>query len=388
MTSIKESIGRLFSTIKPLEPGIYHYQAPIEDPRNYRLHLRLEADGSGVLIVNASTILHLNQTAAECAFHLVQGKSEEEAANAIASRYRISYQAAKQDYADFIERIDTLVTIHDLDPVTDLEFERQQPYTGSISAPYRLDCALTYRLPSDTSPESAPIHRAKEELGTTEWKNIIDKAWQAGIPHLIFTGGEPTLREDLVELLEHAEKNGQVTGLSTDGSRLKEPGYFDGLLQTGLDHLLIVISTLDASGSELLRGISAADIHTTIHLTIREENQDDVKNILQMLPEVGIRSISLSAAGEEMKEALQAARGLVASLGLSLVWDVPVPFSSMNPFDLEFEDRERPSGAGRAWLYVEPDGDVLPDQSIDRVLGNLLKDPWEMIWHSGSAGSD
>jgi MoaA/NifB/PqqE/SkfB family radical SAM enzyme len=43
-------------------------------------------------------------------------------------------------------------------------------------------------------------------------------------------------------------------------------------------------------------------------------------------------------------------------------------------------DKERLAGAGRAWLYVEPDGDVLPDQSIDRVLGNFLRDPWEKIW--------
>ncbi|MBE9474690.1 MAG: hypothetical protein IMY85_07340, partial [Chloroflexi bacterium] len=37
-------------------------------------------------------------------------------------------------------------------------------------------------------------------------------------------------------------------------------------------------------------------------------------------------------------------------------------------------------GAGHAWLYVEPDGDVLPDQDINQVLGNLLNDPWETIW--------
>jgi hypothetical protein len=379
MTSLRETIEKLFSSVKPLEPGMYHFQAPPADPRNYRLHLRLESDGSGVLIVNASTVLHLNQTAAECAYHLVQGKSEEEAANALASRYRISYQKAKQDYADFMERLDTLVTTPDLDPVIDLEFERQRPYTGAISAPYRLDCALTYRLPEGSDPEFAPLHRAKDELGTAEWKELTDKAWEAGIPHLIFTGGEPTLREDLFELLAHAEKNGQITGLSTDGLRFSEPGYFEGLLQTGLDHLLVVISVLDPSTLKMLKHISEADIHATIHITIREKNRDEVKGLLEKLAEIGIRAISLTASGPALKGDLQAARGVVAALGMTLIWDVPVPYSSTNPFDLEFEDQERPSGAGRAWLYVEPDGDVLPDQAVDRVLGNLLRDPWEMI---------
>ena len=40
----------------------------------------------------------------------------------------------------------------------------------------------------------------------------------------------------------------------------------------------------------------------------------------------------------------------------------------------------QPKVAGRAWLYVEPDGDVLPTQGVNRLLGNFLRDPWEKIW--------
>ncbi|MFO7624726.1 MAG: hypothetical protein R6V73_10270, partial [Anaerolineales bacterium] len=71
MTSIRENIRRLFEPSQPLPPGTYHYQAPPEDPDDYRLHLRLEPDGTGLLIINASTVLHLNQTAAEYAYYLV-----------------------------------------------------------------------------------------------------------------------------------------------------------------------------------------------------------------------------------------------------------------------------------------------------------------------------
>ncbi len=66
MTSIRESIRQRFITpITPIDPGVYQYQAPQEDPRNFRVHLRIEKNGEGVMIVNASTVLHLNQTAAE-----------------------------------------------------------------------------------------------------------------------------------------------------------------------------------------------------------------------------------------------------------------------------------------------------------------------------------
>ena len=41
------------------------------------------------------------------------------------------------------------------------------------------------------------------------------------------------------------------------------------------------------------------------------------------------------------------------------------------------------TGPGHAWLYVEPDGDVLPGQGhYQQVLGNLLTDAWESIWQN------
>jgi hypothetical protein len=72
MSFINQLFERFFPSPQRLKPGIYHYQAPQEDPRNYRLHLRVENNGQGVLIVNASTVLHLNETAAEYAYHLIQ----------------------------------------------------------------------------------------------------------------------------------------------------------------------------------------------------------------------------------------------------------------------------------------------------------------------------
>ena len=71
MANILKSIRSQFSPVEVIPPGTYHYLSPQDDPRNYRLHLRVEPDGNGVLIINASTILHLNQTATEYAYYLV-----------------------------------------------------------------------------------------------------------------------------------------------------------------------------------------------------------------------------------------------------------------------------------------------------------------------------
>ncbi len=85
---------------------------------------------------------------------------------------------------------------------------------------------------------------------------------------------------------------------------------------------------------------------------------------------------------KSLSNELESAREKVAALGLKLVWDLPVPYSSFNPVSLELQQsgNQIPEGAGRAWLYVEPDGDVLPAQGVNHVLGNFLKDPFSKIW--------
>ena len=380
MTSIRESIRQRFTPITTIKPGVYQYQAPQEDPRNFRVHLRVEKNGEGVMIVNASTVLHLNQTAAEYAYYLVQSMSEEDAANTVASRYRVSYEQALQDYSDFMEQIDTLVTIPDLDPIAYLGFDRTRPYSGEITSPYRLDCALTYQLPPTTAPQYAPHTRADRDLTTDEWMTILDKSWEAGIPHVIFTGGEPTLRDDLPQLIKYSEQLGQVTGLLTDGIRLNESGYFDSLLETGLDHLLILLQPDQDGLWNSIQEASQSDIYTTVHVTITRDNEIEIGSVLHRLAEMEVPSISLSAASKDFEDALASAQELAANLNLSLVWDIPVPYSKYNPFALEFKGRDRPPGAGHAWLYAEPDGDILPDQEINEVLGNLLTDSWDEIW--------
>ena len=166
MTSFREVIRRRFAQTLPLPAGIFQYQAPPDADFPYRLHLRLEADGNGILIVNASTVLHLNQTAAEFAYHLVNETNHEAVIRQVAARYKISREQVMEDFEEFKERIFALVNLPDLDPITFLDFERDTPYSGEISAPYRLDCALTYQLPESVDPEVAPTKRVDRELST------------------------------------------------------------------------------------------------------------------------------------------------------------------------------------------------------------------------------
>ena len=385
MTSIREAVKRFFQPAAPLPAGVYHYQAPPGEGDTAgaarlpsRLHLRLEADGSGILILNAATVLHLNRTAAEYAYYLIQQTPAEQVAAQVSKRYRVPPEMAKQDFEDISSRILELVNTPDLDPEAFLDFNRLTPHSFR-GAPYRLDCALTYRLPEGAASELAPQQAVTRELTTEEWCAVLDKAWGAGFIHVVFTGGEPTLRDDLPELIRRAESNGQVTGLLTDGLRLADAATLDTLLQTGLDHLLLLCQPGVPDFWLALQNAVAADIYVSVHLTVGPATFATAAELLQLIAAQGAHAVSLTAQGAEWADALDALRSQAAGLGLRLVWDLPVPYSELNPVTLETATEETLSGAGRAWVYLEPDGDLKPAQSDPRLLGNFLREPWESL---------
>jgi hypothetical protein len=370
-------LNQLFTKVAPLPVGTYHLQTQ-QDQKPYRLHLRLQKDGSGLLILNAATVMQLNPTAAECAYHYIKGSTPQEAAKQLSARYRVDAKTALADFNSFVDRIETLISTPDLDPASFLDFERVQPH--SADATLRLDCALTYRLSNDTHAIYAPVKRVDRELTTDEWEQILDKAWQAGIPHIVFTGGEATLRDDLPQLIAYAEKNGQVCGLLTDGLKLADKEYLELLLQTGLDHVMLILQPDNPLSWKAIETIVPEDLFLTVHLTLNKENVNGAKEILEKVANLAVENISLSTSESDLLDEMLELQSVANSLRLNIRFDLPVPYSASHPVAIETVDDEIPAGAGKTWMYVEPDGDVLPAQGeADKVLGNFLKDDWEDI---------
>jgi hypothetical protein len=382
---MRKAIMNLFRRIlpareapKPIPSGVYPYQSPEGQPKPYRLHLRVEPDGTALLIVNATTVLHLNETAAAHAHRLVLGDSEDEAASSIAARYRVSRSRALKDHRFLREQIETMAVAPDIEPETYFGISRTEPHDASLSAPLRLDLALTYATNPRGEQDPLAAKRVDRELSTQEWSSILQRAWDAGIPHVTFTGGEPTRREDLADLIAFAQATGQVTGLLTDGRRLADAAYLNRLANAGLDHILVTWQPDDADSRAGLQAALASDVFTAAHLTLTPENLLRAPALLADMQALGVPALSLSAASGVSPEALAAVRDRAADMAFSLVWDLPVPYSANHPLAAEVD--VPPRGAGRAWLYVEPDGDVLPAQGVSGVLGNMLRDPWEAIW--------
>jgi len=379
---IEQVFDNLFMKVRPVPAGMYQYQAPAGAPLPYKWHLRVESDGTGMMVLNASTVLHLNQTAIEYAYYLAQGKKQKEIIELVADRYDVDKVQAEKDLDEFIAKITLLINSEDLDPETYLEMERVLPYTKKLTAPLRIDCALTYKVSSGTESIVAPNERVTRELSTEEWFKALETISHAGVPHVIFTGGEPTLRNDLPDLVGKTEQIGVVSGLLTDGRRLTDKKYLQSLLASGLDHIMLLADEESQDFWQALKLLMPADIAVTVHATLTKANQTDFIALLEKLAAQKVISLSLSAEDESLSKQLDEASHKAAALGMKLVWDLPVPYSACHPVAMEEKEAggRLAEGAGKAWLYIEPDGDVLPAQGINRVMGNILIDPWSRIW--------
>ena len=203
------------------ESGIFHFDFQDAGERS-RVHLRIDPDNSGLIIVNASKIVHLNPTAALMAYLILQKTDRDKAIRILTKNYDVSTAQASEDYAQTDDQLRELIKTDGACPIHELNLELIPPFSQKPSAPYRMDLAITYRCNNDCFHCYNARSRDYPELSTKDWFHILDRLWEIGIPHVVFTGGEPTLRDDLPDLISHAEHNGQISGINTNGRRLSD----------------------------------------------------------------------------------------------------------------------------------------------------------------------
>jgi len=399
---------------QPLSPGLHAYERRDEEGGRVRLHLRVEPDGRGLLVINAARMLHLNQTAAEYARLILEGVAEAEAVRRICRRYQVDAEAALSDYRRMQAQIEGLIRGGEGNcPIAGMDLERVDPFSVPLTAPYRMDLALTYRC-NNACPHCY-VARAADypEMDTAAWQAVLERVWDAGIPHVCFTGGEATLRPDLVELVRYAEGRGLVTGLLTNGRRLCDPAYVQALVEAGLDHVQITLESHDeavhdrmvaARGAweETVTGIRnavAAGLYTTTNTTLTRENVAAIEETVALIAALGVPTFACNSLiysgrgatvgtgfGEgELAPVLERVRQAAEQRGLRLIWYTPTQYCQLSPLQLELGVK-----ACTAALYnmcVEPDGAVIPCQSYYRPLGHILRDPWEAIWNHELARS-
>lgn len=298
----------------------------------------------------------------------------------------------------------------------DIEKLSIRSYAKHMGAPHRMD--LMIRAMSDGEGcwqcnqkclfcyAAGQSYAKVRELSTEEWKQAIDKLRVAGVPMLTFTGGEPTQRADLAELVEYAKWF--VTRVNTNGVLLT-PELASDLKRGGLDSLQITLYSSDAAvhntlvGSEHhadtvegIRNAVAAGLDVSVNTPLCSLNADYVTT-LAMLHSLGVRFVTVSGlictgtalhnhraydlTERELTDILRAAKAFCDE------HDMEMDFTSPGLIAKEVLEElglNVPScGAALSNMAVAPDGTVVPCQSwlsTDAGLGNILTDRWKQIW--------
>jgi len=385
---------------------LYHYLRENETEKS-RIHLRVDSDGHGTLVVNANRVMHLNPTAALMAYLILEGKSEKEVVQEISKKYKVKSGQVAGDLAGFNLQLSELLRPDGACPVHELDLEAIMPFSARPSAPYRMDLAVTYRCNNDCAHCYNTRERDYPELTTAAWKGILDKLWDLGVPHIVFTGGEATLRNDLPELIAHAEANGQITGLNTNARRLADEKYVQQLLDAGLDHVQVTVEScapevhdqmMRAQGAHKqtisgLKNVLASRLYVMTNTTMLRTNVDTIPDTLDFLADLGVPTVGLNAliysgngltvgtglVESELQPILNIAVRKTEARGQKLIWYTPTQYCQFDPTQQNLGVKG--CTAALYSMCIESNGDVLPCQSYYTSLGNMLTDDWDSIWN-------
>lgn len=291
-------------------------------------------------------------------------------------------------------------------------------YAPEMTAPHRVDLmvsAMTRGGAWHCNQKCLHCYAAGQplsdtpELTTAQWREILSKLRAANVPQVTFTGGEPTLRADLVELVEVAQWF--VTRLNTNG-RLLTPELCRRLYEASLDSVQVTLYSHDPAihnalvGAEGfddtvtgIRNAVAAGLSVSVNTPLCSLNTDYAATV-RFVHELGVRYVTCSglipsgsAEGaesqatrlteEQLTDVLRRAVTAAEELGMEMDFTSPgwLKEETLRSMGLTLV----PScGACLSNMAIAPDGGVIPCQSwlSSQPLGNMLTDDWDKIWQS------
>jgi pyrroloquinoline quinone biosynthesis protein E len=279
-----------------------------------------------------------------------------------------------------------------------------------VDPPLALLAELTHRCPLQCPYCSNPLEleRAANEMQTDEWLRTIREAAELGCMQVHFSGGEPTVRQDLEVLITGATEAGLYTNLITSGVTLNDV-RLKSLVTAGLEHVQLSFQDSEAEIGERIGGyvgahakkiaaaarVREAELPLTANFVIHRQNLHHIEAMITMAVEMGAHRVELAnvqyygwalenrAALMPSREQLDRMNAIVASarerLNGVIVIDYVVPdYYAQRP-------KSCMAGWGRRFLNVSPSGKVLPchaaesitSLSFDNVRQRSLADIWQ-----------
>ena len=234
-------------TLDPKGPGVVriHMIPPKDETPSAPFLLLL--NGAQLVPLNLSWAIMLanlmDQLQAHEGQELEEGRWEALLSAAVEETHRTYPHTKRQTLsADLHLMLTSLIAIaQGREPEAEVALLSLGEYAVEMTAPHRMDLMVS-AMEQDGAwhcnqkclhcyAAGQPMGQT-EELSTEQWKTILQTLRSSNIPQVTFTGGEPTLRDDLVELVRSAEWF--VTRLNTNGRRLT-PALCAGLYEASLD---------------------------------------------------------------------------------------------------------------------------------------------------------
>ncbi len=418
--------GVSHTTLNPKGPGVVRIHLvppknPLKEPSVVILN------GQDILPVNPSWTVVLNcfieQMNRSAGKPLSQEEMDRIVGDAVQDACRVFPRTPRQTIHDDLGVI--LRTLTDVacgrKPEAEVGLLSLGEYAPYMTAPHRMDLmvsAMTRGGQWHCNQKCLHCYAAgqpaaeTEELSCEDWKTVIDRCRLANIPQLTFTGGEPTLRPDLSELVRHAEWF--VTRLNTNGVSLT-PDLAKSLYDASLDSVQITFYSAKEDVHNLLVGAQNqkktlqglenalnAGLSVSVNTPLCSLNAEQYPETLALLHDLGVRYVTCSSlilTGNARAQASQATQ--LTEEALTRVLENAADFCAGNEIELAFtspgwlpaDTLQRlglmvPScGACLSNMAIAPNGDVVPCQSwlSDAPLGNMLRDPWSAIWNHPAA---
>ncbi|MBM7659128.1 radical SAM protein [Sporolactobacillus spathodeae] len=148
---------------------------------------------------------------------------------------------------------------------------------------------------------AAQLHPYPGELTTAEGKQLIDQIYSMDNPLLVFSGGDPLMRDDLFELTEYAAGKGMRVSITPSATpRLTRKAVIRSK-EAGMKRWALSLDGADAETHDAFRGVSGsfertlkaisylneADIRFQINTTVTQYNVDKLPQMAELLTELG-----------------------------------------------------------------------------------------------------
>lgn len=278
-----------------------------------------------------------------------------------------------------------------------------------VAPPLALLAELTHRCPLQCPYCSNPLalERAGDELETATWLRVLGEAAALGCLQVHFSGGEPTARRDLEQLVKHAAAGGLYTNLITSGVLLDET-RLARLVDAGLEHVQLSFQDANEVGADRIAGfaghrkkievggkIRAAGLPLTANFVVHRQNLANLESMIALGVDLGAERIEIAhvqyygwalrnraaliPTREDLVRATAIVDGARVRLNGSVVIDYVVPdYYAKRP-------KACMGGWARRFLNVTPSGNVLPchaaesisSLSFENVRDRSLADIWE-----------